>query len=51
MEKKANDYCEDLKGLMDVIAVTDKHGNELFFSDGIESAIRIILSQTPSLTS
>ena len=51
MERKANNYYEDLEGLMDVIAVTGEHGNELFFSDGIESAIRIILSQTPSLTS
>ena len=46
MGKKAKKYFEGLKRLIDAIAVTDEHGNELGYSDGIESAIEIILSQT-----
>lgn len=48
MSRNAKNYYTDLKGLMDTITVTDKHGSELRFSDGIDSATRIILSQTSS---
>ena len=46
MASKANSYYEDLKGLMDRIVVTDGHGNQLCFSDGIEEATKIIRLQT-----
>ena len=48
MTGKADNYYKELKELMGAVVVTDEHGNELHFSDGIESATKIILSQTSS---
>ena len=48
MTSKANSYYKDLKGLMGAIAVTDEHGNQLRFSNGIEAVTKIIQSQTSS---
>jgi D-sedoheptulose 7-phosphate isomerase len=48
MERKTNNYYEDLKALMGTISITDEYGKEIFFYDGINSAIQIILKQTSS---
>ena len=48
MVSKANSYLADLKRIMDGIVATDEHGNVLCFSDGTESAIEIIRTQTYS---
>ncbi|MFC2066751.1 SIS domain-containing protein [Chloroflexota bacterium] len=48
MPNKADNYYTDLKRLIDTIVVKDEHGNELSFSDGVDSATKIVLSQTSS---